>query len=125
MEIRTLSEKRNRWIRLSFTRFLVERYGMNLQTAYGKLHKARIQKWEVMGIVKCILAHSPDYSGEPADFFSQTESKIRFCTFMESECGMSAKTAFVRFRSFDFSAIELKGFDVAYEEFLEHQKLEV
>lgn len=123
MDVRTLSEKKNRWIRLSFTRFLTEFYGMNFQTAHGKLHNARIRRWELLGIESCIKAYSPEFTGSLSDFFSQTESKTRFCAYMKSECGMSSKTAFIRFTKFDFTNVELKGFNAIYDHFVSSQRL--
>lgn len=121
MEIRTLSEKKNRKTRLRFTRFLVSRFGMSIPTAYGKLHKSRVRRWELLGIENCIRTFSPEYEGELKDFIQGLESKHQFYAFMEKECGMSIKTASIHFPLFDFTELELIGFQAAYDEFQESQ----
>lgn len=122
MEISTLREKKNNWIRLAFTRFLTDRYKMSFQTASSKMRVTRIRKWELVGIRNCILAFCPDYEGNFEDFMTSIESKSKFYCFMEYEFGMSSKTAFVRFQQFNFSELELKGLNAAYDEFLAYQK---
>lgn len=122
MDLSTLSEEKNKWIRLSFTRFLQSQFGLNVQTAYGKLRRGRVRKWELVGIEHCIREFNPDYVGDLKDFLESTESKTKFYAFMEKEYEMSAKTAFVRFQQFKFSELELKGINAAYDEFIALQK---
>ena len=124
MDISTLSEKKNRLIRLRFTRFLVNRYGENFQRIRGKLYSSRIRKWELVGIESCILEFSPEYDGEMKDFLATTDRKTKFYYFMELECGMSTRTAFVRFQKFNFSELELKGLNAVYAEFQDFKEKE-
>lgn len=122
MDLSTLSEEKSRWIRLSFTRFLHIRFGLNVQTAYGKLRRGRVRKWELVGIEHCIRKFDPDYSGDLKHFLESIESKTKFYVFMEKKYQMSGKTSCTRFQQFNFTELELKGLKAAYDEFIALQK---
>ena len=123
MKISTLSEHRSRNVRLSFTRYLVTQYGMNQQTAYGKLRTARVKKWEISGIERCIRQFAPDYQGEMKDFYSSLSKKTEFCQYMNDKMEMSIKTVSSRFRRFDFTKIELDGLESIYHKFENEEKM--
>lgn len=99
-----------------FTRYLVEKYGMNVQTAYGKLRRMAVRRWEAEGIRRCIHGFDPGYTGKPEDFWDGLEDKRAFISFMDEQMGMGACTAERRFGRFDFTPLEVKGLDEAYGE---------
>ena len=87
-----------------FTRYLVEKYGMNVQTAYGKLRRMAVRRWEAEGIRRCIHGFDPGYTGKPEDFWDGLEDKRAFISFMDEQMGMGACTAERRFGKFGSSA---------------------
>lgn len=118
MKISTLRKEQRRPFRLVFTHYLVEKYGMNVQTAYGKLRKMAVRRWEAEGIRKCILGFDPGYTGKPENFWDSLEDKKAFVCYMGERMEMGACTVEKRFGNFDFTPLEVKGFDEAYEECL-------
>lgn len=119
MKISTLRSQRKRPMRLMFTHYLVENYGVNVQTAYGKLRRMQVRRWEAEGIRRCILTFAPEYNGELKDFYAGLPSRIAFARFMKEKMQMSEKTTDKRFGAFDFTPLEIKGLDEAYQEFKE------
>lgn len=102
--------------RLAFSRFLIKNYGMNIQTAYAKIKRARVKEWELKGIRNCIYIYDPSYEGELRNFYEQC-SRTSFCRFMSKKMGMCENTTCKRFKAFNFTEMELKGLEAIYEEF--------
>lgn len=114
--ISRLSQKKLRPYRLGFTQYLVENYGMSSSTAYPKIRKNRMKRWEVVGIAGCVKAFMPEYDGKLCDFYEGISCKGKFLSFM-SEMGMSDRTARDRFREFDFTEVEIKGMEKIFQEY--------
>lgn len=56
--------------RTDFVHFLSDHYGINLQTAYGKMGYWRINEWEVVGFKGVIENYCQDYKLTPPDWTS-------------------------------------------------------
>lgn len=120
VEISTLRERlsKRRNIRLAFTRYLAERYGMKVQTAHTKVRRFIFRPWELVGIEECISRFLPEYTGKPEDFYRNSTMKPKFRRFMSEEMGMCPFVSRRRFTDFDFTELELKGVIRAYEDFV-------
>lgn len=116
MDIDIYNPNRGNRKRLAFSRFLIKNYGMNIQTAYGKIRRRLVKEWELKGIVNCVRMFDSGYSGDLKNFYEQCR-RTEFCRFMSKNMGMCEKTTCKRFKAFDFSEIELKGLEAIYEEF--------
>lgn len=114
--IQTLSSKKLRPIRLGFSRYLVDKYAMSMSTAYQKIRNNRVKQWELIGISGCVAEFMPEYEGELCDFYKTLSKKSLFAQYMKDK-GMSISTVYERFRKFDFTEIELKGFNEIYKEY--------
>lgn len=114
--IQALSEKKLSPMRLGFSRYLVDKYGMSMSTAYQKIRLKRVRRWEVEGMEKCMREFDPEYKGKLEDFFSSVRVKGEFIEFMK-ERGMGERSLRSHFRSFDFTEIELRGMESIYEEY--------
>ena len=103
-------------MRLGFSRYLVEHYGMSMSTAYQKIRLNRVRRWEAEGVEKCLIDFDPDYEGELKDFFSGVRKKGEFIEFMK-ERGMGEHALRAHFRNFDFTEVELRGLESIYKEY--------
>lgn len=63
----------------------------------------------------------PEYEGRLCDFYKTLSKKSLFAQYMKDK-GMSTSTVYERFRRFDFSEIELKGFEKIYKEYKEQME---
>lgn len=115
--IQALSEAKRRPLRLGFSRYLSERYGMSQSTAYQKIRLNRVKKWELTGIASCIDRFMPGYTGDLSDFYGNLANKGKFLTYMSTSMGMGERTARDRFRDFDFTELEIKGLEKIYNEY--------
>lgn len=114
----------NRSIRLGFTKYLHERYNLSAQTAYGKLRRNLIKEWERIGLDECAHRFMPEFTGSANDFYQYYWGfKNRFEQFM-AQFGMCSKTANIRFRAADFTELECKGLEAAFEEFMKQGEYE-
>jgi hypothetical protein len=76
-----------------------------------------MKRWELVGIKGCIKQYMPGYDGELRDFYTSIKGRNRFITFMNEQMGMSRSAAIKRFRLFDFTEVEIKGFEEIYSEY--------
>lgn len=114
--IRALSEKKLSPIRLGFSRYLVEHYGMSMSTAYQKIRLNRVRRWEAEGVEKCLRDFSPCYEGKLEDFFPGLPHKKEFIEFMNTR-GMGEHACRTHFRNFDFTEVEIRGLEAIYKEY--------
>lgn len=114
--IQALSEKKLSPLRLGFSRYLVDRYGMSMSTAYQKIRLNRVRRWEVEGVEKCLRDFDPDYDGRMEDFFENVHRKGKFIEFMK-ERGMGEHALRTHFRNFDFTELEIRGLESVYKEY--------
>lgn len=120
MKISTISDKKNRFLRLGFTRHVVQKFGVNEYTTYGRLRRGIFSKWMLIGIRQCICQYLKDDTFTDFEgFYESLAVKSEFIKFMSSEMGMCERTARSRFKNFDFNELELIGLDAAYEEFID------
>ena len=115
MNFRTLEVRSNR---LKFVRFLHSEYGLSIQTAYAKIRQWRVKEWETMGIKACVREYDPKYRRLLSLFYESIKgSKLLFLDFMLQK-GMCTKTASERFRTFNFTRLELEGLTEAHRKFI-------
>lgn len=95
---------------------LMESHGMTHGTAYNRFFRDGFKSWEEEGILNIIKDYAPKYEGSPCDFWKSLPQKKGFIDKM-TEKGMSRKTAFERFKIFNFKEYELKGIKKILEEF--------
>ena len=115
MNFRTLEVRSNR---LKFVRFLHSEYGLPIQTAYAKVRQWRVKEWETMGIKACVREYDPKYRLPLTRFYESIKgNKLLFLGYM-SQKGMCTKTASERFRTFNFTRLELEGLLEAHRKFI-------
>ena len=118
MKISTILSGKKRVLRLGFTRYVVEKYGLNRFTAHTKIRRGMFRKWEIVGIAECVnIFLGYPYEGRLEDFYEILSVKSDFLKFMSSELGISERTARRRFKDFDFTEFEIKGLEKVYQEF--------
>lgn len=107
--------------RLALCRYLVKRFGIPFQTAYGKVRHHRFQQWEADGINHCISIYGNIPSGQTPSifvFYQELTNKRDFTAYMGSK-GMCSRTTFYRFTKEGFREWELLGFSSILKEFYE------
>lgn len=120
MKIRTILGKKNRSLRLCFTHYVVEKYGMSINTAHSRFRRGILSKWQIVGIKGCIREFLEDDSfTDFKNFYNDLPVKSEFIKFMQNEMGMCERTARTRFKKFDFNDLELVGLESVYEEFIQ------
>ena len=94
-------ERTRRQYRTAFAHYLNEQFGLNMQTAYGKLYHWRIEEWEAYGLVGIITqycrensidppewpAHGDDWQRPIAEWMKTLTAKMKFYHYMR-ERGM-------------------------------------
>lgn len=119
MKISTILSGKKKMLRLGFTRYVVEKYGLNRFTAHTKFRRGLVRKWEMVGISQCVeLFLGYPYQGRLEEFYDSLPVKSDFVKFMSAEMGLSERTVRRRFKAFDFTELEVKGLEKAYQEFL-------
>lgn len=120
MKIRTMLGKKHKSLRLCFTHYVVEKYGINIYTAHTRFRRGILSQWMIVGIRGCIREFLEDDSfTDFENFYKDLPVKSKFIEFMQEEMGMCERTARERFKKFDFSELELIGLEAVYEQFIE------
>lgn len=120
MKIRTIWSKNNRFLRLGFTHYVVDKYGMSINTAHSRFRRGILSKWMIVGIRGCIKEFLDDNSyTDFRDFYNKLPVKSEFIKFMSEQMEMCERTARARFKKFDFNELELVGLESVYREFID------
>ena len=120
MKMRTIIGNKNRSLRLCFTHYIVDKYGMSINTAHTRFRRGILSKWMIVGIRGCIREFLEDDSfTDFENFYRKLPVKSEFIRFMQQDMEMCERTARARFKKFDFKEIELIGLESAYKEFIQ------
>lgn len=120
MKIRTILGKKHKSLRLCFTHYVVEKYGISINTAHTRFRRGILSRWMIVGIRGCIREFLEDDTfTDFENFYNNLPVKSKFIEFMQKEMEMCERTARARFKKFDFKELELIGLEAVYEQFIQ------
>lgn len=120
MKIRTILGKKHKSLRLCFTHYVVEKYGISINTAHTRFRRGILSRWMIVGIRGCIREFLEDDTfTDFENFYNNLPVKLKFIEFMQKEMEMCERTARARFKKFDFKELELIGLEAVYEQFIQ------